>query len=324
MVLGAHAMICSTVLWIAVATAVGADPSDVNAPSQAASPTRQPASEGKSQDQLPAKFTKLLPLHTKLAPPQPGEWLAKHKESGQSYAQYLRSKPIRVDRHRRVIYVQPLGEFDAAQQKVLDRTAEFLGIYFQLPVKVRKTLSLDLIPATARREHPEWHVKQILSTYVLDEVLRPRLPADACVYIALTTSDLWPGEGWNFVFGQASLSARVGVWSIARNGDPHGDEAAFRLCLLRTLKTASHETGHMFSLPHCTFYQCNMGGCNGQEEADRHPLWLCPHCLAKLCHATGADPVRRFKELVAFSRREGLKTEQVFYEKSLAILEKAK
>ena len=23
--------------------------------------------------------------------------------------------------------------------------------------------------------------------------------------LALTTSDLWPGEGWNFVFGQASL-----------------------------------------------------------------------------------------------------------------------
>ena len=73
---------------------------------------------------------------------------------------------------------------------------------------------MDLIPATARREHPTWHVKQILSTYVLDEVLRPRLPADACVYIALTTSDLWPGEGWNFVFGQASLSE---VWASGRS-----------------------------------------------------------------------------------------------------------
>ncbi len=165
---------------------------------------------------LPATFEKLLPLHTKLAPPKPGEWLAEHKEAGQTYSEYLRGQPVRADRRRRVIYVQPLGDFDAVQKKVLDRTAEFLGIYFQLPVKTREGLSLNVIPASARREHPTWHVKQILSTYVLENVLRPRLPADACAYIALTTSDLWPGEGWNFVFGQASLSERVGVWSIAQ------------------------------------------------------------------------------------------------------------
>ena len=282
------------------------------------------AEKAEPENRLPAPFARLLPLHTKLGSPQPGDWLAEHKEPGQSYAAYLRSRPIRVDPRRRVIYVQPLGEFDAAQGKVLERTAEFLGLYFQLPVKVREGLSLDLIPAAARREHPTWHVKQILTTYVLADVLRPRLPASACAYIALTTSDLWPGEGWNFVFGQASLSERVGVWSIARNGDPHGDEAAFRLCLIRTLKTASHETGHMFSLPHCTFYKCNMCGSNHREEADRRPLWLCPHCLAKLCHATGANPVKRFKDLAAFSKREGLKAEQEFYEKSLAILTNGK
>jgi archaemetzincin len=276
-----------------------------------------------SRAELPATFARLLPLHTKLGPPQPGEWLDGHKEPGQTYEQYLHGQPVRVDRQRRVIYIQPLGEFGAAQRKVLDRTAEFLGVYFQLPVKVRDDLSLDVIPASARRVHPSWHVKQILSTYVLDKVLRPRLPADACAYIALTTSDLWPGEGWNFVFGQASLSERVGVWSIARNGDPHGNDAEVKLCLLRTLKTASHETGHMFSMQHCTLYECNMCGSNHREEADRRPLWLCPQCLAKLCHATGADPVRRFRELAAFSERAGLKAEQEFYEKSLKVLEKS-
>lgn len=297
-------MLCLLTAWIAVSAAISAGPSNVEEPPQAT---------------LPVTFQKLLPLHTKLGPPLSGEWLDQHKEPGQSYAQYLRGKPVRVDRRRRMIYVQPLGEFDPAQRKVLDRTAEFLGIYFQLPVKVRDGLSLDVIPATARREHPTWHVKQILSTYVLDKVLRPRLPPDACVYLALTASDLWPGEGWNFVFGQASLSERVGVWSIARNGDPHGDDAANRLCLLRTLKTASHETGHMFSMQHCTLYECNMCGSNHREEADHRPLWLCPHCLAKLCYATGADPVKRFKDLAAFSKRAGLKPEQEFYEKSLAI-----
>ena len=179
---------------------------------------------------------------------------------------------------------------------------------------------MDLIPPEARREHPTWHVPQILTTYVLDKVLRPRLPEDACAYLALTASDLWPGEGWNFVFGQASLSDRVGVWSIHRNGDPSEGDPAFRRCLLRTLKTASHETGHMFSIRHCTLYECNMCGSNHREESDRRPLWLCPHCLAKLCHATGADPVKRFEALAEFSKTQGLKPEQAFYEKSLAVL----
>ena len=40
--------------------------------------------EVESQSLLPATFTKLLPLHTKLGPPQPRDWLAEHKEPGQS------------------------------------------------------------------------------------------------------------------------------------------------------------------------------------------------------------------------------------------------
>jgi len=302
-------MPCSVVSWIAVAVAISAGHSDAD----------------ESPDySLPAMFERLLPLHTKLQPPRPRDWLAEHKEPGQTYTEYLRNQPVRATRQRRVVYVQPLGDFDPVQRKVLDRTAEFLGIYFQLPVKTREGLSLSVIPASARREHPTWHVKQVLSTYVLDQVLRPRLPPDACAYIALTTSDLWPGAGWNFVFGQASLSERVGVWSVARNGDPHGETVAFRLCLLRTLKTASHETGHMFSMQHCTLYECNMCGSNHRDEADRRPLWLCPHCLAKLCYATGAEPVKRFMELAAFSKREGLKSEQEFYKRSLAVLKGTK
>ena len=140
-----------------VAVAISANSSNADEPSQVT---------------LPAKFERLLSLHTKLGPPQPHDWLAEQKEPGQTYWQYLRGQPIRVDKQRRVIYVQPLGEFDSAQRKVLDRTAEFLGIYFQLPVNIRDDLSLDVIPAAARREHPTWHVKQILSTYVLERSCR--------------------------------------------------------------------------------------------------------------------------------------------------------
>ena len=269
---------------------------------------------------LPAKFRKLLPLHTELGKPQPGDWLAAHHEPGQTFRQYVRSGPTKPDKRRRTIYVQPLGDFGKTQRKIITLTAEFMGIYFDLPVRIREDLPLELIPAKARRTHPSWGDKQILTTYVLYDVLKPRLPKDACVFIAFTPSDLWPGPGWNFVFGQASLRQRVGVWSIYRNGDPDQSDEAFRLCLLRTIKTATHETGHVFSMMHCTLYECNMCGSNHRAESDRRLLALCPHCLAKLCYATDADPQERFEKLIAFCKLSGLKPEQEFYEKSLAVL----
>ena len=278
------------------------------------------AAEPTDELMLPAKFRKLLPLHGKLGKPQPGDWLDRHAEPGQTFRQYVRSRPVRPTADRRTIYVQPLGSFSRTQRKIISQTAQFMGIYFGLPVKVRQDLPLSIIPEKARRVHPSWGDKQILSTHVLYEVLRPRMPKDACVLIAFTTSDLWPGEGWNFVFGQAALRERVGVWSIYRNGDPDESDDAYRLCLRRTLKTATHETGHMFSMMHCTLFECNMCGCNHRAESDRRPLALCPNCLAKLCYATGADPEKRFEQLIAFCKATGLRAEQEFYEKSLAAM----
>ena len=273
------------------------------------------------EPRVPRPFSLLLPLHSPLAPAKQGEWLAEHPEPGQTFLQYKRGKPVRADRERRTLYLQPLGSFDENQDRLFDLTAEYMHYYFGLPVKKLKALPLAVIPPEAQRVHPTWGDKQILSTYVLEKVLFPRVPRDAVAVLALTTSDLWPGEGWNFVFGQASLQARVGVWSIYRNGDPDGDEEAFRLCLRRTLKTATHETGHMFSMQHCTFFQCNMCGSNHRAESDSQPLWLCPVCLAKLHWATGVEIVPRYQRLAAFCKENGFTEEADFFRKSAATLE---
>ena len=263
---------------------------------------------------------KLRPLQSVLPKPKRGDWLYHHKEPGQTFAEYLRCWPVRPVGRRKVIYIQPLGKFTDTQRKIVKLTADYMGRYFNVKMKVRKDLPLSVIPPRARRTHPAWGDKQILSTYVLDNVLRPRLPADAAAYIAFTASDLWPGEGWNFVYGQASLRRRVGVWSIYRNGDPDKSKKAYLLCLRRTLKTATHETGHMFSMRHCIAWQCNMCGSNHRAESDRHPLWLCPQCLAKVCWAAAADPVRRYKKLVEFCKANGLEKERKFFEKSIKAL----
>ena len=270
---------------------------------------------------LARTVTRLKPLHEPLGKPRPGDWLAQHKEAGQLFRQYLRERPVTPTGKRSTIYVQPLGEFTAAERRIVELSAEYLSIYFTRQVKILKDLPPDVVPARPRRVHPDWKVKQILSTYVLNDVLKPRLPSDAAAYIAFTASDLWPGEGWNFVYGQASLRGRVGVWSIHRNGDPEESEERFRVCLRRTLKTATHETGHMFSIRHCTAYECNMCGSNHREESDRHPLYLCCECHAKVCWATNAEPVARLRRLAKFSRTQRLKSELEYFEKAIERLE---
>jgi archaemetzincin len=260
---------------------------------------------------------KLKPLHKELGRPQPGDWLDVHDESGQTFREYLDSEPVTAHGRRKVIYIQPLGEFTKSQQAIVDATAEFLRAYFQLPVRMKEPWPESKVPARARRRHPHWGDEQILTTYVLHELLKPNLPQDAAAYLALTATDLWPGEGWNFVFGQASIRDHVGVWSIYRKGEPDGGNEAFRLCLVRTIKTASHEIGHMFTMHHCTAYECNMCGSNSVEEGDRRPLPLCPECLAKLLYATGAEPVRRFQQLISFCEKHGLTDEQRRYKQSL-------
>ena len=271
---------------------------------------------------LPEPFPKLLPLHSRLGPPRPGEWLAEHPEPGQTFQQYVRSRPVVPDRRRRVIYVQPLGDFTPTQRKIISLSIEYLHVYFDLPVETHDSLTLRSIPASARRRHPSWGMSQMLTTYLLDDVLKPRLPKDAMALIALTASDLWPGEGWNFVFGQASLVDRVGVWSIYRFGDPDQSEDSFQRCMVRTMKIATHETGHMFSMQHCTLFECNMCGGNSLAESDERPMWLCPYCMAKLCWATGSKPQRQYERLAALAKARGLKREQEFYEKSLEALQK--
>lgn len=290
-------------------------------------PTSTPAAPRKARfadpsrvARLTAQIQKLRPLARLLDKPKPGDWLYEHKEPGQTFRQYLAAKPTVPAETRSRIYVQPLGRFNAKQRQVVKLAAEFLGIYYGLDVTVADDLPLSLIPTGARRIHPQLRDMQINTGYVLEKVLLPRVPADAFCVIALTTSDLWPGEGWNFVFGSASLRRRVGVWSLYRYGDLEAGESQYRLVLLRTLKTAAHEVGHMFSIPHCTAYQCGMCGSNSLAEADRRPIFLGPECLAKVCYAGGIEPASRYKKLAAFFRANGLAAQANYCAKSLTAL----
>jgi archaemetzincin len=260
---------------------------------------------------------KLRPLADPLPPPRPGDWLAEHDEPGQTFAEYLNARPVRKGDKLHTVYLCLVGDFTEAQRRILHLTQDYLALFFDCPVKVRRQIALASIPARAKRTHPSWGDPQVLTGYILHDVLEPERPDDALAYLALTASDLWPGKGWNFVFGEASLRQRIGVWSIYRNGEPETD---FRLCLRRTLRTASHETGHILGLAHCTAYLCLMNGSNHQEEKDRRPMHLCPVCLRKLCWNLRVEPVPYLTKLKGFCERKGLDAESRWYERAIAAL----
>lgn len=268
---------------------------------------------------LPEMYARLTPLHETLPAPQPGDWLAQHKEPGQTFVQYRGSKYVKAVPARKTLYIQVLGEMTPKQTEIIGITREYTEIYFGLPVKIQPAISVKNFPKTAQRNHPEWGNHQLLTGHILEKVLYPRLPADACAYIAFTAHDLYPGDGWNFVFGYASYKARVGVWSIYRNGEPEKSDEEYRLCLKRTLRIATHETLHMFSMLHCTRWRCNLNGVNHLPEADATPLWLCPECLGKVKLATGVDLPKRFDALIAFFEKHKFADEAAFYKKEKAL-----
>src|SRR5262245_41837462 len=256
----------------------------------------------------------IRPLHSKLGKTKPGDWLAHHKESGQSFDEYLRDHKKRVRDQFQTMYVQPLGDFDGTQAKLLEQTVDFMGRFYGMPVKTLDTFNLEKLPASARRVHPEWKDRQILSTYILDDVLKSRRPRDAVAVLGLTASDLWPGQGWNFVFGQASLTDRVGVWSIYRFGDPDKSTDEYKVCLRRTLATAVHETGHMLGIPHCIAYECGMNGSNSLSESDSRPLEFCPECQEKIWWTCAVEPKARYRRLLEFAEKHGLEEEAAYWQ----------
>jgi archaemetzincin len=255
---------------------------------------------------LEAPFEALKALHVAKRPARPGDWLHAHREVGQTAAAYQRSRPVRPGRRWKAFDLQPLGDFSAGQGRLVTLTADYVGRFFGLPVRVLDPLPLASVPAWARRVHPAWNVEQVLTGYLLDEVLIPRRPRDSVGMVALTNVDLYPDASWDFVFGQASMGERVGVWSLFRAGELDNGPQAFRVGLRRTISTAAHEVGHMLSMPHCIAYECALNGSNHREEADARPLDLCPVCLQKLAWNVGCDPEERLERLVAFVREHGL------------------
>ncbi len=247
-------------------------------------------------------------LYNPVPKPQSGDWLAEHHEDGQSVEEFLKTERNIPTNQRGTIYLHPIDSGETLTKDQLNNLVEFTKVYFCLDVKVNNTQITDTL---------HWRMNGKIKQFKTDPILNMQidlLPKDAYCQLAITKTDLYPQESWNYVFGMGAFTQRVGVFSFYRYRTPHETTFMWRCC-----KVIAHETGHMFGMEHCTAYHCCMNGANHLAEMGKQPLNLCPQCLKKLNSSVDFDPVQRYLKLRKLYRKMGLIHDALWVEKWLKI-----
>ena len=109
----------------------------------------QPKEELQIKDERAAKLIKykeaIAPFFDRMQIRE-GDWLETFKEDGQTFEEYISQNPTLPTAERKIIYIQPIGEFTETQRKVLQLTAEYMQAFYGLKVKLNDIKSLGKIP----------------------------------------------------------------------------------------------------------------------------------------------------------------------------------
>ncbi|PWV47688.1 archaemetzincin [Chitinophaga sp. S165] len=250
-----------------------------------------------------------------LTAPEAGDWRYSHNEKRQDLKAYIKARPVRPGADHSTIYLMPVGDFTSLQQTALKQVREYVEIFFQMKTVLLPAISDSVVTAVASREH-DGHT-QLRAPYLLDSLLKDKCPQGGIAFMAISAKDLYPKDSWNYVFGLASYTKRVGVSSIYRLQDGYLDTANYKTCLTRLANISSHEIGHMFSLHHCVYASCVMNGSNGLSETDRSPLRLCSECQKKLFWNIAYNNKRRLKQLSDFCKSNSLQHDWLTFKADL-------
>jgi archaemetzincin len=257
-------------------------------------------------------------FYSEIRIPKKSEWLWDHKESGQSFKNYSTGMINSPSKTFQTVYIQNLDKGiknniiknSFLTDDIVEHLRTVLELYYP-GIKARVTtqspvINFETLGVDSRYNDPyfQYHAGQTV------DKLSKKIPKDGLLIVGLTEYDLYPREEWNFVFGLASKEAGCGVFSFRRYYDEMAymiesiDDSEVKLLDLVT-KLASrvmiHETGHLFGLKHCIYFNCLMNGSNNFQENLAKPYELCPVCLRKMQFNLKFDIIKRFESL-----RDGL------------------
>ncbi len=253
-------------------------------------------------------------LYTQLTEPRQGEWRYEQKEPEQTLDAYISITPLDLNNQKKYIYIQALGEFDSLEKKVLSIDATYLSVLFNCEVKMLNPISSNQIPNSGLRNN------QISTKYIFN-AFKNELPSDAIGLIIITNQDLYPGDDWNYVFGEAQIKNKIAIASFYRFGNIYSEDLEFNLCIKRLLKTTSHEFLHVLNMAHCQIFECVLNGGNSLQECDKQLMIICPACLEKLDYLLQENPQDYFNRVKPFFDVNGFLEESKFCEKVLTTFE---
>lgn len=176
---------------------------------------------------------------------------------------------------KRRVYIQPLGTaFRDADLAFVERA--LLAFYDVVTVR---------LPGARLPESAFYPPRARYRAERLLDFLSPKLPRDGHRILGLTGVDISTTKGsyadWG-VMGLANMDGSACVLSSfrCRRGARSAEHA-----LVRFAKTAVHELGHTFGLPHCPTRGCLMEDGKGSVFTTDHEYDLCPTSRERLVAA---------------------------------------
>lgn len=161
-------------------------------------------------------------LFTAISVHSDSDWISAHPEAPQDFQSFY-SNPYRStpDTGHKTIYIQTIGSFgDGAgiTEQYVEWLREYCEAFYNgLTVKLLPAVTVAASSCTFRvnsnTNNLQLHAGDLLA------FLKQRKPKDAFCIVGITMIDLYPKDSWNFVFGQASLTEGMGVFSFARYDD---------------------------------------------------------------------------------------------------------
>jgi archaemetzincin len=173
----------------------------------------------------------------------------------------------------KTVYIQPLEDVDP---QILSDVKGFLTAEYKLPVTI--------LPSIPVPYFPEGRAGQVKADFLRDYVMYDRqVPKDLNRMIILTNEDIYT-DGYNFIFGQASVGGLDLVISLSRLKSSPDQNLDLVLCRLQ--KLIRHELGHTYGLSHCRDTECVMAFHMTLKELDEGGEFYCDECLSKVTQHT--------------------------------------
>jgi archaemetzincin len=169
------------------------------------------------------------------------------------------------------IFVSPVG---GVNDEMMNMMARHIGGMFGFEVEMYTSFPEPDYALDARRG-------QYSSALILQN-LASVCPPEAVRFLAITEADLFIPMV-TFVYGQAQLSGRTALVSLARlSQEFYGLQTNKELKTRRARKETAHELGHTFGLVHCRDRACLMSLSTEILQIDMKSEDFCAGCWAVL------------------------------------------